>query len=397
MTTSLEQLLPPDIDPDDLLYIADRQLRVVYRNDAWQQFAADNKGGQLLGENWNTQLLDNMSGKEQARWAGIYRLLLEGRLPSHEERFICSSPQQRRIYRMRITPRLDEAGQVAWLIHHTTPIDEHADPETHLRDKLRRLDEDPRRASREYQQQVLARRIRIPAYAVAQHIQPLDDVGGDVLWHRPCEHARTDLVHADVAGHGRTAASNAAKLVRILDSVADEQSPVATIVARVNQALLDDRKTDQVVFATGLYFRFAGRRHQLTCTNFGHHGPIFSRSGIVHVEGGLPVGMVPQFEPWPETHLDLAQHGNRFLIFSDGVTEQFNHTGEMFNTHRLLKSFRECLDRPLDELLARIRADLETFRGDALIKDDQTLLALELQERRLVRQSAVDPPPHRPG
>ena len=85
-------------------------------------------------------------------------------------------------------------------------------------------------------------------------------------------------------------------------------------------------------------------------------------------------------EPWPEIPLDLAEHGNRFLIFSDGVTEQFNPSGEMFNTKRLLRSFRECLDRSLNELLRTILNDLEDFRGTALVKDDQTLLALEFLE-----------------
>ena len=39
---------------------------------------------------------------------------------------------------------------------------------------------------------------------------------------------------------------------------------------------------------------------------------------------------------------------------------------------------RDCLDRPLDELLQRILDDLAAFRGDVLVKDDQCLLALEL-------------------
>jgi sigma-B regulation protein RsbU (phosphoserine phosphatase) len=76
--------------------------------------------------------------------------------------------------------------------------------------------------------------------------------------------------------------------------------------------------------------------------------------------------------------LSVAEHGTRFMVFSDGITEQFNIEGEMFGTARLLQAFRSRLDQPLDEMVRGIVDELVRFRGAALIKDDQTLLALEL-------------------
>ncbi len=380
MEIPLKQIVPDAVPAGDVLYVADRELRIVYTNDSWRQFATSNKGTRLLGGEWNTNLLENMSGKEKARWTAIYRLLLDGRLPQHEERFICSSPVERRIYRLRITPERDASGTVRWLVHHTARIhDEAAD--AGLKARLRQLDESPERVEEDYRRHVLARRIRIPRYAVAQHLEPVEQVGGDVLWHRPHGGRVTDLVHADVVGHGTAAAREAAKMVHILDHVADAKSPAAEVVSRLNRAMLELHDGEDVAFATGLYFRFTEHENRLTCVNFGHCGPIFSRSGLIYLDGGLPVGMVAETEPWPRTELDLAEHGERFLVFSDGITEQFNLDGEMFDTARLLHAFRECLDRPLDELLQRILDDLATFRGDALIKDDQCLLALELLDR----------------
>ena len=65
-------------------------------------------------------------------------------------------------------------------------------------------------------------------------------------------------------------------------------------------------------------------------------------------------------------------------MFSDGITEQFNIEGEMFGTERLLQAFRSRLDQPLDDMVRGIVDEAVRFRGAALIKDDQTLLALEL-------------------
>ena len=77
-----------------------------------------------------------------------------------------------------------------------------------------------------------------------------------------------------------------------------------------------------------------------------------------------------------ETALELSEHGTRFLAFSDGITEQFNAEGDMFGVEGLIASFREHIELPLDEMVTRIVRDLTRFRGTAIVKDDQTLLAL---------------------
>jgi sigma-B regulation protein RsbU (phosphoserine phosphatase) len=83
---------------------------------------------------------------------------------------------------------------------------------------------------------------------------------------------------------------------------------------------------------------------------------------------------------WPEVELDMTEHGTRFIAFSDGITEQFDALGQMYGTERLTRIFQESRQRDLDAVVPTILDDLNTFRGDALVKDDQTLIALELEE-----------------
>ena len=89
------------------------------------------------------------------------------------------------------------------------------------------------------------------------------------------------------------------------------------------------------------------------------------------------MGLADEVQPWPESRIDMVEHGNRFLVFSDGITEQFNVEGEMFGIARLVRAFRKYLDMPLDDMLAKIVRELNGFRRSALVKDDQTLFALE--------------------
>jgi len=376
MKEKIADLLPPDVDPGDALYIVDKDLNLVYTNRAWTRFASENKGEKLLGECRSPNVLENMSGKEKQRWSQIYRLLLQGRLPHHQESFNCSSPVERRILQLRITPKEDTSGEVAWLVHHTLPVDETRDAVARVSERFREL-EDPARVALEYRSRVLQRRIRIPGFETARHFEPLDDIGGDILWHREHPRGPTDLVHADAIGHGTASGRLATQIVVLLDEIgARDEGPGATVSA-LNRAMLATADPDQVQFATGLYFRFDARGQRLRCANFGHFGPIFSRSGPVRVDNGPPVGLVEEREPWPETELDLAEHGTRFLVFSDGITEQFNPEGEMFGDDRLLQAFRRHVKRSLNEMVAGIVTELEDFRGPALVKDDQTLLAVD--------------------
>jgi len=367
----------PEVDPHDTLYVADRDLNVVHINEEWNRFALENRGGKLLGKGWNRNLLENLSGKEKERWRHVYSLLLDGRLPHHQENFICSSPVERRIYRMRITPLHDEAGRVAWLVHHTVRVDDREDV---LDRASRRLDEleNAETVAREYRRGVVERPVAIPRFRLARHVEPVEEAGGDLLWHRQDPDGTADLVHADVMGHGTAAGRLATKILVLLDELVTSARDPDRILGELNRALLRLAPDGQVNYATGLFFRFRPGEERIACYSFGHHGPIFSRSGQVPVESGLPIGMVDEAERWPQNCIALAHHGNRFLVFSDGIVEQFNIEGEMFDVAGLLRAFRERLELPLNEMLQGIVSELDAFRGKALVKDDQTLLALEL-------------------
>ena len=134
-------MLTQEIEHTDTLYVANRDLDIVYVNDGWANFASENKGHELLEKGWNENLLANLSGKQRDRWRHIYRLLLAGRLPHHQEQMNCSSPTERRIYELRITPQHDEQGEVAWLIHHNVRIDNMPDAVDRVSRQLERIDQ----------------------------------------------------------------------------------------------------------------------------------------------------------------------------------------------------------------------------------------------------------------
>ncbi|MEX2671982.1 MAG: PP2C family protein-serine/threonine phosphatase [Phycisphaeraceae bacterium] len=373
----LADMLPPDINPGDTLYVVDHMLKVVYTSDRWAAFAASNNGERVLEASWNPRVLENLTGREHEKWKHVYRLLLEGRLPLYSESFNASGPFDRRIYDLRVIPRRDASGAIRWLVHHTRQRDEKQNLLQRQRGMLDSL-KSPRHIIREYHQRVMDRPINVRPFRAAQYFQPLEEVGGDVLWSCELPDGSTFLLHADVMGHGLEAAELGTKLVVLLDELLQTETDIGEICQRLNRAMVDMGDGENVTFATGLLFKFVPEQSELRALNFGHHGPIFSRSGLVQIKGGLPVGIVDSNEPWPQTVIDLDEHGSRFLIFSDGILEQFDQKGQPFGYDGLVNTFREHLHLPLQAMVERIVADVATYRGTALIKDDQTLLALEL-------------------
>lgn len=376
MKTEIEQFLP-EMTPGTALYVANQDLRVVYANDEWRRFALGNEGMELAGPAWDTNLLDSMSGKERERWSAIYGLLLDGQLSHYEEDFICSSPDERRIYRLRSTPVKKEDGSTL-LVHHTVRVDDKAEEREDMRRRMKALELDPEQVKREYTSRVLEPRIGVPGFRVAQYAKPLEDVGGDVLWHRQYEDGTTDVLLADAMGHGIEASIHAAKMVMMLESLATLYRKPQDILASLNRGMLRHRLEHESAFASGILFRFQRGTSVVRCTNFGHTAPIFSRSGEVPLPFGIALGIVDTMPVWSEMELDLTEHGTRFLVFSDGITEQFNAQGELFGTDRLIQSFHASLDLELDAMVDQIIQDVNAFRGDALVKDDQTLIAFEL-------------------
>ena len=63
---------------------------------------------------------------------------------------------------------------------------------------------------------------------------------------------------------------------------------------------------------------------------------------------------------------------------SDGITEARGAGGGMFGMERMLRVLAEGRGGPVTELTGRMKAALAAFRGDEPLRDDVTMLAVEL-------------------
>ena len=90
---------------------------------------------------------------------------------------------------------------------------------------------------------------------------------------------------------------------------------------------------------------------------------------------GCAVGLFRESEVVTEEF--LLERGDRLILSSDGLVECTNPSGESFSIARLIERVSALKEKPLGELVESLSAELDGWRGAAVLEDDLSLLALE--------------------
>jgi sigma-B regulation protein RsbU (phosphoserine phosphatase) len=76
------------------------------------------------------------------------------------------------------------------------------------------------------------------------------------------------------------------------------------------------------------------------------------------------------------THSAELKHGDRLVLYTDGVTEAFNPSNEAYGEQRLIAQIKAHGDGTADSLVERIFQSVTTFAGTAAQSDGMTLAVL---------------------
>jgi serine phosphatase RsbU (regulator of sigma subunit)/pSer/pThr/pTyr-binding forkhead associated (FHA) protein len=204
---------------------------------------------------------------------------------------------------------------------------------------------------------------------------PCRAVGGDFFDYVDFPSDRAGFILGDVSGKGSPAALLAAAVLGMFSAEATYHAGSASPITRVNAGLF--RRAIAAKFLTAFYC-ILGRDGSLTYTNAGHNPPIvLSATGQIRrlETGGVVLGLF-EGATFEEETVTLGP-GDLLLVFSDGVTEAVNVSGEEFGDARLIASFQRRRGEPLQEMLEGLLADVKQFAGEATQNDDITMLLIQ--------------------
>lgn len=235
--------------------------------------------------------------------------------------------------------------------------------------------------AREIQERLVPKEVpQVAGAEIAMAYRPCNEVGGDYLdlfWVAP---GKLGFVIADVSGKGVAAAMVMVMVRSVFRSVAAGAPTVRDTMIQVNRMLARDVKKG--IFVSALYGIYDVDSHRLTVANGGHNPPVIWRSstgvGEYCTVSGMALGLTerPSFDASiKEVTYDL-ESGDKFLLYTDGVTEAFAANGDMYGEERLLEVFKLQAKNPAQSLLDAVMLDIDKFVGKAPRSDDTTLLVL---------------------
>ncbi len=255
-----------------------------------------------------------------------------------------------------------------------------------LTEKQEMLEEDLRSAGMVQQTFLPQPGLSIPGFAIRWEFTPSTHIGGDIFNVAPVGNGWWAMYLVDVAGHGVPPAlvtiSVAQAILQELHSAfildrSHAPSPEAVVrsledqfpMSRFNRyftivLLMIDPASGEVVYA-----------------NAGHPPPVLLRKDTFELleAGGPPVGVGRR--PESEEMRITLDRGDRLFLYTDGLIEQADSSGEPFGIEGLVKAAESTREEKFDLACPSVVDALDAHRGTLELEDDLALLALEYDAR----------------
>jgi sigma-B regulation protein RsbU (phosphoserine phosphatase) len=208
---------------------------------------------------------------------------------------------------------------------------------------------------------------------MAYQYEPLGAVSGDYCDLIVLEDGTGYFLLGDVMGKGVAASMLMSHLHAIFRSLITATRQVHELVAKANRIFCEG--TLSSFFATLVCGRLSPNGEVEIC-NAGHCYPLHLHGGSVsRIDStGLPLGLFSDAE-YSSCRKTLAA-GDTLVVYTDGVTEASNGTGEQFGIDRLSQALRRQGTMAPDQLVAALIANWDGFRSSVPRTDDWTVMAV---------------------
>jgi serine phosphatase RsbU (regulator of sigma subunit)/putative methionine-R-sulfoxide reductase with GAF domain len=220
----------------------------------------------------------------------------------------------------------------------------------------------------------------LPGWDLSARWRTARQVGGDFYDIIELSDGRIGLFIADVADKGMPAALFMALTRTLMRAAVLQTDSPAEALRQVNDLLYPD--CEQGMFVTAVYGVLDLKTGKFTYANAGHNPPLGAhpaargRGGEVErlTRTGIALGVI-EHAVITERSIDLLP-GQTLVLYTDGVTESFSPTGQMYGEERLLQVLSASAASSAGELLDEIDTAICAFIADAPVSDDITMVAV---------------------
>jgi serine phosphatase RsbU (regulator of sigma subunit) len=216
----------------------------------------------------------------------------------------------------------------------------------------------------------------IAGLEIAGIMHPARGVGGDYFDYFPIDAHTSQIVIADVAGKGVSAALLMSATAAAMRLEANRNRNMLQQVERLNTEI--GAVSDPEKYVTLLVGEIDTNKRTIQYVNCGHNPALLFRAKtgvLTRLNSSCPpIGLVP--EEICELSREALVAGDVLVLYTDGVTEAENQLGEEFGMERLSATVRDGSSMSAEDLMTSIYNAAADFCRDEF-NDDVTILVVK--------------------
>lgn len=246
-----------------------------------------------------------------------------------------------------------------------------------LLERQRQVEQELQLAER-VQQSLAPKSLTWGGVSVETYYQPVWSIGGDYGLVRPGDD-RLDVLVCDVSGHGISSALIANRIYSETMAEIERGVELGSLLRHLNQFAVRNLASSSFYFTVAAV-RLIRARRSLQFAGAGHPPAMIIRRGESPTLLESTSMILGLFEDAVEsdTAIEIPVHaGDRVLIYTDGLTENFNSRREMLGVDGLKEIVNEASKWPLPEMKSRMLHRVAAWR-DGPAADDVSLVLLEI-------------------
>ncbi len=202
-----------------------------------------------------------------------------------------------------------------------------------------------------------------------------NEVGGDLLDFIQIEENRFGIAVGDVAGKGLSAALLMAKLQSTIRALVYDTTSLSSLGQKINSIF--HRDSPSKIFASLVFAEINTGSADLKLINAGHYPPVIvKKNQIEQLQKNAPALGLVKDATFVEQNIVLDKN-DFVIIYSDGLTEAQNETGEFFSEAKLIDLLNNRQSFTSQQLGEMILANVDFFVNKTPIHDDLTLAVLK--------------------
>lgn len=232
----------------------------------------------------------------------------------------------------------------------------------------------------------------IEGFDVAVKNRSAEELGGDNLDFIKVGNS-TYFYIGDVTGHGVPAAIVMTMVNTLINAFVEIYDTAYEVVVQTNRRL--KKRIRATMFMSMMMMKWDGLKKQMSYVGCGHEHILVYRAKTGQVDclpsGGIALGMVADNSKIvKESTIDLSA-GDVLVLYTDGITEAKNMSGEMFGLHGIKAVLAQYGGQGgAMEIIQNIAREFSKFVEEHVQEDDVTLMVLRKLEEGEQARSFID-------